>query len=114
MAYRHNDLFGQVASFQALHAAALRAARGKRRAPPVTRILMNLETNVLALERELLNGAYTPGVHRDLIVRDPKLRVVSVVPFRDRVVHQALVGVIGPIFEHGFIADTYEIGRAHV
>ena len=107
MAYRHNDLFGQVASFQALHAAALRAARGKRRAPAVTRFLMNLETNVLALERELLNGAYTPGVHRDLIVRDPKLRVVSVAPFRDRVVHQALVGVIGPIFEHGFIADTY-------
>ena len=59
MAYRHNDLFAQLASFQALHAAALRAARGKRRAPAVTRFLMNLETNMLALERELLSGAYT-------------------------------------------------------
>ena len=107
MAYRHNNLFAQIASFQGLYAAAMRAAKGKRRAPAVARFLLNLETNLFTLERELRSGAYRPGAHRDLIVRDPKLRIVGVAPFRDRVVHQALVGVIGPIFERGFITDTY-------
>lgn len=38
---------------------------------------------------------------------DPKRRVVSAAPFRDRVVHHALVAVIGPIFESGFVTDSY-------
>lgn len=41
------------------------------------------------------------------MVRDPKRRLVSAAPFRDRVVHHALYAVIGPIFERGFIANTY-------
>ena len=40
-------------------------------------------------------------------VRDPKPRLVSAAPFRDRVVHHALFAVIEPIFERGFIANTY-------
>jgi retron-type reverse transcriptase len=40
-------------------------------------------------------------------VRDPKRRVVSAAPFRDRVVHHALIHVISPLFERGFIDDSY-------
>ena len=32
---------------------------------------------------------------------------MSAAPFRDRVVHHALCAVIAPIFERGFIADSY-------
>ena len=39
--------------------------------------------------------------------RDPKRRIVSAAPFRDRVVHHALCAVIEPLFERGFIDDSY-------
>ena len=52
------------------------------------------------------DGSWTPGSYTVIHVRDPKPRLVSAAPFRDRVVQHALCAVITPIFERGFIADT--------
>jgi RNA-directed DNA polymerase len=65
-----------------------------------------MEPECLRLEPELKNGSYRPGRYRDIVVRDPKRRVVSAAPFRDRVVHHALCAVLEPIFERGFIFDS--------
>jgi RNA-directed DNA polymerase len=107
MVQRHNDLFEGIASFQALNAAAQRAVAGKRRKPGAAAFMANLERELLRLERELLSGTYRTGRYLELVVRDPKRRVVSAAPFRDRVVHHALVGVLGPLFERGFIDQSY-------
>ncbi len=107
MVHRHDALFGGIASFAALHAAALRAVVGKRKKPGAAAFMANLEPNLLALERELQDQSYRTGHYLEIVVRDPKRRLVSAAPFRDRVVHHALHGVIGPIFERGFIDDTY-------
>jgi RNA-directed DNA polymerase len=40
-------------------------------------------------------------------VREPKPRLISTAPFRDRVVHHALTGVLEPVFEGRFTADSY-------
>jgi len=101
------DLYGQIASFSALHQAAQKAVAGKRKKPGAAAFFARLEPELLRLEEELLRGSYCPGTHIDFVVRDPKRRVVSAAPFRDRVVHHALYAVIAPIFERGFIADTY-------
>ena len=45
------NLFESIAAFEALHAAALRAAKGKRIKPGVAAFLANLEMEVLRLER---------------------------------------------------------------
>jgi RNA-directed DNA polymerase len=45
-------------------------------------------------------------------VFDPKHRIVSAAPFRDRVVHHALCATIEPIFERGFIFDSYANRKA--
>lgn len=107
MAKRHADLFGQIASFAALHAAARKAIAGKRKKPGAAAFMANLEPELLRLERELLAGSYRTGRYLEIVVRDPKRRMVSAAPFRDRVVHHALFTVIGPIFERGFIDDSY-------
>ena len=107
MVRRHDDLFDRIASFDALTAAAKRAAAGKRRKPGTASFLFGLEREVLRLERELQEGSYRTGRYLEIIVRDPKRRVVSAAPFRDRVVHHALFAVIGPIFERGFIDHSY-------
>ena len=102
-----NGLFDAITSFPALHAAALRAATGKRGKPGVAAFLANLETEVLRLERALRSGRYRPGRYKTIEVFDPKHRVVSAAPFRDRVVHHALCAVCEPLFERSFIHDTY-------
>ena len=102
-----HDLFDAIATFPALHAAALRAATGKRGKPGVAAFLANLETEVLRLERELRSGRYRPGRYKAIEVFDPKHRIVSAAPFRDRVVHHAFCGVCEPLFERGFIHDSY-------
>jgi retron-type reverse transcriptase len=38
---------------------------------------------------------------------DPKVRLISAAPYRDRAVHHALVRVIEPVFERSFIDDSY-------
>ena len=102
-----HDLFDAIASFPALYTAALRAATGKRGKPGVAAFLANLETEVLRLERELRSGRYRPGRYKTIEVFDPKHRIVSAAPFRDRVVHHAFCGVCEPLFERGFIHDSY-------
>ena len=104
---RHDDLFGRIASFPALHAAAKRAIRGKRRKPGAAAFMADLEVELLQLERELKCHCYRTGQYLAFEVYDPKRRVVSAAPFRDRVVHHTLYHVVGPIFERGFIHDSY-------
>ena len=113
MPRRHDNLFGRIANFLALHAAARRAARGKRKKPGAASFLANLERELLRLESELRDGNYRPGRYVAFEVSDPKRRIVSAAPFRDRVVHHALCGVVEPIFEAGFIAHTFanRVGR---
>ena len=107
MPVRQSNLFGHIASFPALCAAAEPAAKGKRSKAEPAGFLANLETNVLRLERELTDGTWRPGRYTVMELTDPKPRRVSAAPFRDRVVHHALCGVVGPLFERGFIPDTY-------
>jgi len=104
---RVDHLFGAFANFQALTAAANRAVRGKRRKPGAAAFYARLETEALAIERELTSGTWQPGRYLVIDVYDPKHRRVSAAPFRDRVVHHALCKVIEPLFESGFIDDTY-------
>ena len=104
---RTDALFGGIASFPALHAAARRAAAGKSNKPGAAAFLANLEKEVLRLERELLDGTWRPGGYVTIEVRDPKHRIVSAAPFRDRVVHHALCAVVEPLFERGFVFDSF-------
>jgi RNA-directed DNA polymerase len=107
MPRRHNQLFARIANFQALYAAAHRAIKGKRKKPRAAAFFANLERELLALERQLRAGDYRPGRYTAFEVNDPKRRIVSAAPFRDRVVHHALCAVVEPTFEAGFIDHTF-------
>ena len=87
--------------------SAKKAALGKRAKRGAAAFLAGLETECLALERELLSGDYRPGKYIKIELFDPKHRIVSAAPFRDRVVHHAVCNSVAPIFENGFIANTF-------
>lgn len=107
MPRRHDQLFNRIASFQALHAAARRAIKGKRKKPGAASFFINLESELLSLERQLREGEYRPSRYVAFEINDPKKRIVSAAPFRDRVAHHALCAVIEPIFEAGFIDHSF-------
>jgi retron-type reverse transcriptase len=67
----------------------------------------SLERELLCLEIELRDQSYRPGAYRQFRVFEPKPRLISRAPFRDRVVHHALCRVIEPLFERSFISQSY-------
>jgi retron-type reverse transcriptase len=107
MGQRYYHLWGEVTAFENLLLAFRKARRGKRDKPAVAAFEFDLEANVLALQTELRDGSYRPGPYASFAIQTPKRRLISAAPFRDRVVHHALMNVIGPLFERQFIFDTY-------
>lgn len=80
---------------------------GKRKKPGASAFFANVERELLRLESQLRDGTYRPGRYVEILIREPKERLVSAAPFRDRVVHHALCAVIFPLFEPGFIGNTF-------
>jgi retron-type reverse transcriptase len=103
----YDNLYASLTDFDNLYRAFHSAARDKRSDPAVTAFEYDLERNLLQLERELQDHTYRPGAYYSFTIRDPKRRLVSAAPFRDRVVHHALCAIVEPIFERTFIPDSY-------
>jgi len=107
VAKTYKNLYPSVVSFENLYQAFKKAAKGKRSQPNVAAFEFDLEANLFRLQEELQAGTYRHGPYDSFYIRDPKHRLISAAPFRDRVVHHALVRVVEPIFEHSFISDSY-------
>ncbi|MDX1912149.1 MAG: reverse transcriptase/maturase family protein [Saprospiraceae bacterium] len=104
---RLGGLFDRIGMFGNLLSAFYKARKGKRQNHNVAAFEANLEWELLRLAEELNTGAYQPGAYRTFLIHDPKQRMISAAPFRDRVVHHALCNIIEPIFEPVFIPHTY-------
>ncbi len=104
---RVGGLWPQLVSFENLYLAAHQVLRGKRQRASAALFFYDLERNLFTLQRDLESGAYRPGSYRSFWIREPKRRMISAAPFRDRVVHHAVVRVIEPIFESRFIHHSY-------
>src|SRR5208337_1664945 len=96
---RHGNLWDRMISFGSLLQAAHSAARGKRFKLGVARFVFDLERHLLLLHEELASKTYCPGPYRTFTIYEAKTRQSSAAPFRDRVVHHALTGVLEPIFD---------------
>jgi hypothetical protein len=101
------NLFPRITSFSNLLAAFRRAQKGKRFSSDVLAFNAQLEANIFQLQQQLLAFTYAPGAYRRFHIRDPKPRIISAAPYRDRVVHHALCAVIGPPLERRFLATSY-------
>lgn len=105
--HQHRHLFERICSLENLILAARAALRGKRLRLPGAAFLADFEKEVFALHEELWAGTYRHGGYHYFTIHEPKQRVVAAAPFRDRVVHHAIVRVIEPIFEKRFIEDSF-------
>ena len=103
----YKNLYPQICDFATLYAAYRRARCGKRDRVAVASFEFDLERNLLQLQDELRAHTYAPGGYTNFYIHEPKRRLVSAAPFRDRVVHHALCQVIEPIWEARFIGTSY-------
>lgn len=87
--------------------AARKAMKGKLSSDAAARFHLQWETEVVKLHEELVSEQWRPGEYTYFEIHEPKLRTVAASPFRDRVVHHALVQVLEPLFEKKFIEDSY-------
>ena len=104
---RYGNLWSEIIEFENLLSAVNTAQRGKRFRDNVLAFNYNLETQLPKLQTQLINKTYCPGEYRTFEIVEPKRRIISAAPYRDRVVHHALCNIIVPIFERTFIGDSY-------
>lgn len=100
-------MYQQLHSWENLLLAYRKASKGKRGHANVAEFEYRLEDNLLELQHELRAKTYAPGKYHSFYIHDPKKRLISAAPFRDRVIHHALCNVIEPIWEQRFIFDSY-------
>ncbi len=103
----YKNLYPKIYTYENLYYAWRKAAKRKRKVPEVATFEYYLTDNLLQLEAELRSQSYQPGSYRHFYITEPKLRRISAAPFRDRVIHHALVRQIEPIFETRFSRDSY-------
>jgi len=87
--------------------AYYRARKGKQNRDTVAHFSFELELNLVQLQFELDNNQYLPGAYRQFWIHERKPRLISAAPFRDRVIHHALMNVLEPLFEKRFYYHSY-------
>ncbi len=102
----YKNLYPIFCSMGNLVIAWRKAREGKTQRQDIIDFEQNLEKNLLELHNELINMSYSPLPLTTFVLRDPKTRVISKSDFRDRIVHHALINIIGKIFEKSFIYDS--------
>ena len=107
MGTRHKRLIEQIISWDNLVRAHQLARRGKRDRLEVAHFEEDLWANLGALQMELLWGDYRPGRYRSFLIREPKVREILALPYRDRVVQHAICNLCAPIWDRAMIADSY-------
>lgn len=104
---RFTNLWCQITDFANLLEAARKAQKGKRYRDNILAFNYNRESELLDLQATLIAQTYRPGAYRTFEIVEPKRRLISVAPYRDRVVHHALCNIIAPLVEPSFIYDSY-------
>ncbi len=101
------NIWSEFVSYDNLLNGYREAARGKRNFPSIAAFTLHLEDRLYELRERLESGNWHPGKYRCFEVYEPKKRTIHAPAFGDRVVHHALVHVIGPRIEASFIDHSY-------
>jgi len=104
---RINNLFDKVVTKDNLMLAYQKARKGKSGQYGVKIFERNVESNIEQLYNELTAGTYKTSEYSVFKIYDPKEREIFRLPFRDRVVHHAIMNILEPIWISVFVHHTY-------
>ena len=95
--------FSLVEVFRAYH----NCRSNKRNTANAIAFEVDYEHNLVQLHKEINNGTYRIGRSIAFIVDKPVKREIFAADFRDRVVHNLVIGKLNHLFEKQIIHDSY-------
>ena len=101
------NLQEQLCDWDNLALAYKNASRGKRGQQATAQFEFLLGDNLIELQNELSDKSFQLGKYHSFHIHEPKKRLISAAPFRDRVVHHALCNITTAFFEKQFIPTSY-------
>ncbi|KAB2743487.1 Retron-type reverse transcriptase [Brucella anthropi] len=107
MGKKYRNLIGKITSDANMRHAYRLTSSAKRLTPG---FLEYNEFSILNLEdlaTSMRDGTYRPGQPREFKIYDPKVRLISALPFEDRIAQHALCAIIGPIFEATLLPRSF-------
>ncbi len=105
---RIGNLYEKIISLGNLRLADEKARRGKKDTYGVRLFDKDREHNLLALHDALLTKTFRTSPYDVFTIHEPKERVIYRLPYYpDRIVHHAIMNVLGPIWERTFTHNTY-------
>jgi len=100
-------LFETIISPENIFCAWRDFQKDKRNRADVQAFEVDAEESIFELCEELKTGTYRHGPYEPFWVRDPKLRLIHKACVRDRLLHHAMFRVLYPIFNQGWIYDSF-------
>lgn len=107
MGRKHRHLIERIVTDDNMRSAYHKTARGRRFTHGALTFKEYAECNLGLLAHDLHTGAYRSGRPHSFHVYEPKARLITALPFRDRVAQHALCNIIGPIFERTFLPRSF-------
>jgi RNA-directed DNA polymerase len=116
---RYGFLYDQICTAENLRCAYNKAKLGKANNYSVRLFDKNLDENLRLLLNELTECVYKTSEYSHFTIYEPKERLISRLPFRDRITHHAIMNILEPLWTPIYIENTYScikgrgINRAH-
>jgi retron-type reverse transcriptase len=100
-------VFEKISAQENLFLAWREFKANKIKKEDVSQFAVDVEEYLFSLSDSLRAGTWQHGPYRGFYVRDPKLRHIHKASVIDRVLHHAIVRILEPVFDQGFIFDSY-------
>lgn len=104
---KHRNLIERIIADANMRDAYRKTAAGRRMSDGALTFKEYSEYNLGRLALDLHSGEYVPGTAHRFYVYEPKARLISALPFRDRVAQHAVHNVIAPIFDATFLPRSF-------
>lgn len=104
---RVGNLYNQFISIENLLLADSIARQGKSKQRGVIHFDKDHDQNIADLYRDLVTKTYSTSEYKTRVIYERKPRIISILPYRDRVAQHAAMNVLEKMFVSTFTADTY-------
>jgi hypothetical protein len=104
---RKGYVLERIADADNLRLAFWKAQKGKSAKEDVNIFRASLDSNLMEIRNNLLNGTYRCGNYHFFTIYDPKKRVICAASFAERVLHHAIMNVCAQDFENRQIPFSY-------
>lgn len=107
MSTKYRNLYTQIHDWDNLLEAYKQARKGKTYSSSFLHFKEYYLSNLRFLQNRLIEQTWQPDPQQTFYIQDPKTRLISCQSFRDRVLHHALIQVVGPILDAAIMPQVY-------